>query len=212
MTQTISHSSTDPDIYLDYHSAKPVDPRVIEAMMPIHTDLFGNPSSLHRTGDDATELLERARGTVAKAVNGESNEIIFTSGATESINLALIGFALRNKRKGDNIVISEVEHISIHNIAKYLERNGFTVTKVPVDQFGRVPLEKLERRLTDKTILASIGYANNEIGTLQDIEGIGKILHERGIAFHSDATAGALPQRVARNNKHTYFSIDSASP
>ena len=124
------------DIYLDYQSAKPVDPRVVEAMLPYFTEKYGNPSALHHIGDVATDALEESRKSIAKFINAEEDEIIFTSSATESINTALIGYALRNKNKGNHIIISEVEHISIHNIAKYLERMDFEVSKIPVDQYG----------------------------------------------------------------------------
>ena len=123
-------------IYFDYQSAKPVDPRVIDAMVPYFHDRFGNPSSLHKIGDEATGVLEECRKTIADFINAEKDEIIFTSGATESNNQSLIGFALRNKAKGNHIIISEIEHISIHNIAKHLEKNGFVISKVPVDQYG----------------------------------------------------------------------------
>jgi cysteine desulfurase len=176
-------------IYLDYQSSKPVDPRVVEAMLPYFHDKFGNPSSLHLEGDQATEVLESCRGDIAKFINAEKDEIIFTSGATESNNLALIGFALRNKNKGNHVIISEIEHISIHNIAKFLEKNGFEVSRLPVDQYGRIDLGKLRSRMTDKTILVSIGYANNEIGTVQPVADIGKLCQEKGIVFHSDAVA-----------------------
>lgn len=175
--------------YLDYQSAKPVDPRVTEAMLPYLTQKYGNPSALHTIGDQATEALESCRATVAHFFNASPKEIIFTSGATESNNAALIGFAMRNKNKGNHIVMSEIEHISIHNIAKYLTRHGFTVTKIPVDQYGRVNPQKAEERLTDKTILVSVAYANNEIGTIQPIGAIGKLCRARGIALHTDAVA-----------------------
>ena len=188
--------------YLDYQSAKPVDPRVIDAMLPYFYDKFGNPSSLHTVGDDATTVLEEARETFAGFINADKDEIIFTSGATESNNLAIIGYAMRNKNKGNHIIISEIEHISIHNIAKYLEKNGFTVSKVPVDQYGRVSVQKIARRITDKTILVSVGYANNEIGTIQPIAEIGKLCREKNIAFHTDAVAaeGLIPLDVSRDN------------
>lgn len=188
--------------YLDYQSAKPVDPRVIDAMLPYYYDKFGNPSSLHAVGDDATTALEEARKTIAGFIKAEKDEIIFTSGATESNNLGIIGYAMRNKNKGNHIIISEIEHISIHNIAKYLEKNGFTVSKVPVDQYGRVSIQKIARRITDKTILISIGYASNEIGTIQPIAEIGKLCREKGIAFHTDAIAaeGLIPLDVKRDN------------
>jgi cysteine desulfurase len=187
--------------YLDYQSAKPVDPRVIEAMMPYFQERFGNPSSLHGEGDEATKVLEECRKTIAGFINAEPDEIIFTSGATESNNLALIGYALRNRDKGDHIIISEVEHISIHNIAKYLEKNGFKVSRLPVDQYGKIAVQKLASRITPQTILISIGYASNEIGTIQPIAEVGALAREKGIAFHSDAVAaeGLVPLDVKRD-------------
>jgi cysteine desulfurase len=187
--------------YLDYQSSKPVDPRVIEAMTPYFQERFGNPSSLHGEGDEATKVLEECRQTIAGFINAEPEEIIFTSGATESNNLALIGYASRNRDKGDHIIISEVEHISIHNIAKYLEKDGFKVSRLPVDQFGRINVQKLASRITPQTILISIGYASNEIGTIQPIAEVGALARERGIAFHSDAVAaeGLIPLEVKRD-------------
>ncbi|TET59565.1 MAG: cysteine desulfurase [Candidatus Stahlbacteria bacterium] len=189
-------------VYLDYQSSKPVDPIVIKAMQPYFHDKFGNPSSLHKIGDDATQVLEEHRQTITNFINAEKDEIIFTSGATESNNLGIIGFALRNKEKGNHIIISEIEHISIHNIAKYLGKFGFTVSKVPVDQYGRVSIHKIIDRITDKTILVSIGYANNEIGTIQPISEIGKLCREKNITFHTDAVAaeGLMPIDVKRDN------------
>lgn len=166
-------------IYFDYQAAKPVDPRVMQAMLPYFDKYFGNPSSLHREGDEAYKTLEDSRKTIANFLGADKDEIIFTSGATESNNLALIGCALRNKDKGNHVIISEIEHISIHNLAKYLERNGFVISKVPVDQYGRIDIEKIKDRIGDKTILVSIGYASNEIGTIQLISEIGKLCHEK---------------------------------
>ncbi|MFX0098491.1 MAG: cysteine desulfurase family protein [Candidatus Hodarchaeota archaeon] len=189
-------------VYLDYQSAKPVDKRVLEAMQPYLLEKFGNPSSLHKTGDIATDALDKAREEVAKFVNAErADEIIFTSGATESNNLALIGFAQRNKKKGKHIIISEVEHISIHNIAKYLQKDGFEFSKVPVDFNGKVRLDKLKERIREDTILISVQYANNEIGTIQPVSEIGKIAREKGIAFHVDAVAaeGLIPIDVQKD-------------
>ncbi len=176
-------------IYLDYQSAKPVDPRVVEAMLPYFTEKFGNASALHKVGDIATDALEESRTKIAELINADTDEILFTSGATEASNLAIIGYAMKNKNKGKHIIISEVDHISIHNIAKYLSQQGFEVSKVPVDQYGRVKLRKLENRIRNDTILVSIGYASNEIGTIQPIKEIGALLAEKGIAFHSDAVA-----------------------
>ena len=188
--------------YLDYQSAKPVDPRVQEAMLPYFRERFGNASSLHREGDEATKVLEECRRTIAGFIHAEPDEIIFTSGATESNNAALIGYATRNKEKGNHIIISEVEHISLHNIAKYLEKNGFQVSKLPVDQYGKISVQKLASRITPETILISIGYASNEIGTIQPIAEIGHVARERGIAFHSDAVAaeGLTPLDVTKDN------------
>ena len=190
------------NIYLDYQSAKPVDPRVFEVMAPYFHDQFGNPSSLHRTGDQATRILNQCRQTIADFIHAKADEIIFTSGATEANNQALIGFATRNRNKGNHIIISEIEHISIHNVSKYLERSGFIVSKVPVDQYGRISIEKLQERITDQTILISIGYANNEIGSIQPISQIGELCSRKNIAFHTDAVAaeGLLPLDVNRDH------------
>ena len=191
-------------VYLDYQSAKPVDPRVVEGMLPYFNEKYGNPSALHSIGDEGTEALEESRGAIARFINADDDEIIFTSGATEAINMGIIGYALRNQKKGNHIIMSEVEHISIHNIAKHLERSGFEISKVPVDQYGQVNIRKLEQRITDKTILISVGYASNEIGTIQPIREIGKLAEERGIAFHSDAVAaeGLIPIDVKRDGVH----------
>ncbi len=188
------------DVYLDYQSSKPVDPRVVDAMLPYFSKSFGNPSSLHLVGDEATKVLEESRAKISAFIGADPEEIIFTSGATESNNLALIGFAMRNKRKGNHIIISEVEHISIHNIAKYLQRNGFEISKIPVDQYGRVNPAKLESRINEKTILVSIGYASNEVGTIQPMEKICEIVRDKDIALHTDAVAvqGLLPLDVKR--------------
>lgn len=176
-------------IYLDYQSAKPVDPQVMEAMKPYFTEIFGNPSSLHKDGDDAENALTRSRKAVADLINAQEDEVIFTSGATESNNLAVIGYALRNKSKGKHIIISEIEHISIHNIAKYLEKEGFTVSRIPVDFYGRINMKKLKKRIQLGTILISVSYASNEIGTVQPIREIGELAREQGVAFHVDAVA-----------------------
>jgi cysteine desulfurase len=177
-------------IYLDNQAAKPVDKRVVNEMLDYFNDKFANPASLHCDGDIATDILERSRQTVANFVNApNSSDIIFTSGATESNNLALIGAANFYKRKGNHIIISEIEHISILNIVKYLEKEGFKISRVPVDRFGIVRVDKLEKLITDKTILVSISMASNEVGSLQPIEEISKINSERKILFHSDAVA-----------------------
>lgn len=182
-------------VYLDYQAARPVDKRVLEAMLPYFGARFGNPASLHAVGDRATEALEESRAAVAKFIGASPEETIFTSGATEANNLALIGYAKKNKRSGDHIVISEVEHISLHNIAKYLEKEGFRVSRVPPDQFGRIDPDKLRSRINDDTILVSVCWASNEIGTVQPIAEIAQMLEGTGIVLHVDAVAaeGQLP-------------------
>jgi len=182
-------------VYADYQSSKPVDPRVVEAMLPYFGQTFGNAASLHGVGDAATAALEDARARVARLFGAEPGEIVFTSGATEANNLALIGYAMRNRRKGDHIIITEAEHISILNIAKYLEKNGFRVTRLPIDLYGRVSARKLRARITDDTILVSVGWASSEIGTVQPIAQIAELLAGTGIVLHSDAVAaeGLVP-------------------
>lgn len=187
-------------VYLDYQSAKPLDPRVAKAMEPYLHNLFGNPSSLHTTGDAATNALETSRTMIADFIGAETDEVIFTSGATEANNLALIGYALRNRSKGNHIIISEIEHISIHNIAKFLTKNGFIISKVPVNQYGQVDVQKINDRIKKETILVSIGWANNEIGTIQQMDEIVKLCREKNIVLHSDAVAaeGLIPVDVRK--------------
>jgi cysteine desulfurase len=182
-------------VYADYQSAKPLDPRVVTAMLPYFTEKFGNAASLHGVGDVATVALEEARAHVAACFGAEPREIVFTGGATEASNLGIVGYALRNRRKGDHVIISEAEHISILNIAKYLEKNGFRVSRVPIDLYGRVSAKKLRARITDETILVSVQWASSEIGTVQPIAEIAELLSGTGIALHSDAVAaeGLLP-------------------
>jgi cysteine desulfurase len=174
--------------YLDNQAARPVDDRVLEEMLPYFKKKFANPASLHCDGDIATNVLVNSRKKVADFINApNSSDIIFTSGATESNNLALIGAALRYQKKGKHIIISEIEHISIHNIAKYLEKQGFKVSKVAVDQYGIIRLDKLEKLITDETILVSITTASNEVGSLQPIKEISQITKDHNILFHTDA-------------------------
>ncbi len=182
-------------VYADYQSAKPVDPRVVAAMLPYLTEKFGNAASLHGVGDVATEALEEARGRIAAFFGADPREIVFTGGATEATNLAIVGYALRNKRKGNHVIISEAEHISVLNIAKYLEKQGFRVTRAPIDLHGRVSPKKLRARITDETILVSLQWASSEIGTVQPIAEVAEMLDGTGIALHSDAVAaeGLLP-------------------
>jgi cysteine desulfurase len=172
--------------YFDYASGCPVDERVLEAMLP-YFKIPGNPSSVHSQGYQAREAIEKARESVAELIEAEPNEIIFTSGATESNNLALIGFALRNKDKGRHIITSKIEHMSILNPCKFLQKNGFEISYVPVDKDGIVDLSFIENSIREDTILISIQHANNEIGTIQPIEEIKEI--SGNIPLHVDATA-----------------------
>jgi cysteine desulfurase len=189
-------------VFMDYVSGKPVDPRVLEAMNPYHREIFGNPSSLHLFGDPPVEAMEDARKKVADLIGAkDSREIIFTSGATESNNLALKGVAFRNQDKGNHIIISAIEHISILNIAKYLEKFGFKTTRVGVDKYGIVELDKLERQIKPETLLVSINYANSEIGTIEPIKEISKIVHDHNVPLHVDAVAaeGQIPMDVQKD-------------
>ncbi len=177
-------------IYMDYQAGAPVEPRVLEAMKPYFLDIWGNPSSTHMFGQQSREALEKSREIVAHFIGAErSNEMTFTSSGTESNNLALIGFAQRNKDKGNHIIVSSIEHISILNICKYLTKLGFTVTHLPVDKTGLIDPHSVRKELTDKTILVSVMTANGEVGTLEPIHEIGEITYERGVAFHTDAVA-----------------------
>lgn len=183
-------------VNMDYAAGKPVDSRAIEAMLPYMKTSYGNPSSLHVAGQEAKRALDEARIKVAELINAEKAEsIIFTSGATESNNLAIKGFANRNKDKGTKIITSSVEHMSVVNPVKFLSTKGFDVVFLPVDEFGLLDLDRLEKELTGKTILVSIVYANGEIGTIEPIGEISKIVHSRNAILHVDATtaAGQVP-------------------
>ncbi|MEM4724761.1 MAG: cysteine desulfurase family protein, partial [Candidatus Hadarchaeum sp.] len=179
-------------VYLDHAAGRPVDERVLEAMLPYFTQKYGNPSTVHTPGNEAREAMEEARGKVAELVGAsKKEEIIFTSGGTESNNLAIKGAALRNRDRGNHIITSSIEHMSVINTCKELTKQGFEVTYLPVDEYGVVDLEALKRELTDKTVLVSIMYANGEIGTIEPIKEISGIVHERGALFHVDAVAAA---------------------
>ena len=190
-------------IYLDYSAGKPVDPRVTDAMLPFFSSSYGNPSSVHTLGQEAKQALQNSREVVAKLINSETPEaIVFTSGATESNNLAIRGTAGRNKSRGNKILTSSVEHMSVVNPCKLMIRNGFQVIFLPVDKFGVLDLEKLEAELNDQTTLVSIVYANPEIGTIEPIKEISKIVHAKKAFLHVDATAasGQVPIDVQDEN------------
>ncbi|HEX9906955.1 MAG TPA: cysteine desulfurase family protein, partial [Thermoplasmata archaeon] len=187
-------------IYLDYNASTPVDPEVIEEMAPYLRDRFGNPSSGHLYGRQAKKGIEEARGQMAELINGKASEIVFTSGGTESNNIALCGAAFANRKKGRRIVTSVTEHPAVLNPCRWLQTQGFDVKYVDVDQFGLVDLEQLERLVDNSTILVSVMHANNETGTVQPISEIAKISHRRGALFHTDAaqTIGKLRVDVKR--------------
>ncbi len=190
-------------VYMDYASASPVDPRVLEAMMPYFDKDIGNPSSLHSSGRKAKRELEAARGKVAGLVGAQSpKSIIFTSCATESNNLALRGAAMRYKDKGNHIITSSIEHMSVMNTLKDMQRSGFEVTYIPVDKDGLVDPERIKNAITDKTILISVMYANGEVGTVQPVKEIGDIASDRKILFHVDGTAAAGKVPVNVDEEH----------
>ena len=188
-------------VYLDHGSSNPVDPRVLEAMTPYFREHYGNPSSSHSLGQEALEVLEDSREKVAVLIGAKPAEIIFTSGATESINMAIKGAAYRNKSKGDNIVYSAIEHMAVLNTCKYLARQGFRATSIPVDRTGIIDTETLFKAVHDKTIIASVMYANGEIGTIEPVHEAADIVHEVGAYLHVDAVAAAsqIPIDVKRD-------------
>lgn len=189
-------------IYMDHAATTPVDAKVLAAMKPFFSKNFGNASSIHDFGADARDALEKSRRRFAEAVNAKPEEIIFTSGGTEADNFALKCFAFANRQKGNHIIISTIEHDAVLNAAKWLEKNGFDVTYLPVDQYGLVHPDVFEKALTNKTILASIMHANNEIGTIEPIEKIGEICRENGVYLHTDAVQsfGKIPFDVEKLN------------
>ncbi len=174
-------------IYLDYNATTPIDPQVAEAMRPYLDIYFGNPSSSHLLGAQTKMAVEKARKQVAEMIGAESSEIIFTSGGTESNNFALKGAAFANRHKGNHIITTSVEHPAIFEVCKYLEKQGFEVTYLPVDEFGLISMDDFKASIKPQTILVSVMHANNEVGTIQPITEIGEITRARGIIFHSDA-------------------------
>ena len=174
-------------VYLDHGAATPVDPRVVEAMFPYFTEEFGNPSSLHRYGRTAREAVERSRAAVSESINAAPEEVVFTSGGSESDNLALRGIAYGLKGKGRHIITSSIEHPAVLETCRSLEVDGFKVSYLGVDGEGFVDAGELEAAITGETILVSIMHANNEIGTIQDIEALGGVCSKHGVAFHTDA-------------------------
>jgi cysteine desulfurase len=190
-------------IYMDHNATTPLDPKVLDAMMPYLTEHFGNASSsTHSYGRTAAQAVEEAREKVAQLVGAKPREIVFTSGATESDNMAIKGAAWANRDKGDHVITCKIEHKAVLNSCKRLESDGFKVTYLPVDSYGMVSPEQVREAITDRTVLVSIMAANSEVGTIEPIEEIGAIARERGVLFHTDATqaVGKIPVDVEAMN------------
>jgi cysteine desulfurase len=190
-------------IYMDNHATTRTDPRVLEEMLPYFTDNFGNAASRnHEFGWIAEQAVEQARERIAKLIGATSKEVIFTSGATESDNLAIKGVAEMYREKGNHIITQATEHKAVLDTCKRLEKYGFRVTYLPVQKDGRIDLDDLKRAMDDKTILVTLMTANNEIGVLQPIREIGALCHERGVLFHTDAVqaVGKVPFNVIKDN------------
>lgn len=175
-------------IYLDYAATTPVDPQVLKVMLPYFSEKFGNTMSLHSFGQEAKQALEENREIIANLISAKTSEIIFTSSATESNNLALKGIALANKNKGKHLIISQIEHPCIMESSRWLETQGFEITRMPVNRYGLVNPADIEKVIKKDTILVSIIHASNEIGTIEPIKEIGKICKEKEIYFHTDAS------------------------
>ena len=185
-------------IYLDHAATTPVDPRVLEEMLPYFTEKYGNPSSVYQEGREARRAVEAARLQIAQTINADPQEIYFTAGGSESDNWAIKGIALKNKARGNHIITTEIEHHAVLHTCEYLEKQGFEVTYLPVDEQGMISLEDLKKAIKDETILVSIMFANNEIGTIEPIKEIGEIVKAKGILFHTDAVQafGNIPVDV----------------
>ncbi len=185
-------------IYVDYGATTPTDPRVVEAMVPYFTDKFGNAGSIHALGQEAREAVDRAREIVASAIGASPQEIVFTSGATEADNFAVLGAAWGNEARGRHLITSSIEHHAVLEPCLFLEGRGFEVTYVPVDRTGWVDPDDVRRAIRPDTILISVMSANNEIGTLEPVAEIGRIARDRGILMHTDATqsVGISPVHV----------------
>jgi cysteine desulfurase len=182
---------------MDYAAGMPLDRRVFIAMKPYFTENYGNPSSAHSFGANARNALTKSREEVARLIGAEKpEEVIFTSGGTESNNLAIKGIAYQNREKGNHIITTAIEHMSVINICRHLQKQGFEISYLPVDKEGMVDPERVKDEINDKTIMISVMYANGEIGTIQPIEEIGRIAHENHVYFHVDAVAAAGKIRI----------------
>ena len=185
-------------IYLDHAATTPTHPEVVKAMLPYFTDAFGNPSSIYSYGLEAKGAIEEARTKVAELIGARSEEIIFTSGGTEADNFALKGVAYANEHKGNHIITTPIEHHAVMEACKFLERRGFRITYLSVDEYGLVDPQDVKKAITAKTILISVMHASNEVGTIEPISEIGKIAKEAGVYFHTDAVqaVGHIPVNV----------------
>lgn len=185
-------------IYLDHAATTPTHPEVVKAMLPFFTDAFGNPSSIYSYGQEAKGGIEEARTKVAELIGARSEEIVFTSGGTEADNFALKGIAYANEHKGNHIITTSIEHHAVLEACKSLEKRGFQITCLPVDEYGLVDPDDVRKAITNKTILVSVMHASNEVGTIEPVEEIGRIAREAGIYFHSDSvqTVGHIPVNV----------------
>ena len=186
-------------IYLDHNATTPTHTEVVKAMLPYYDEVYGNPSSIHQFGQEARKAIEEAREKVANFIGAKAEEIVFTSSGTEADNFAIKGSVYRNEKKDKHIITSSIEHHAVLNPFKYLEGNGFKVTFLPVDEYGILNPDDVRSAITDETILISIMYANNEVGTIEPIEEIGKIAKEKGIIFHTDAVQAVGKLRVNVN-------------
>lgn len=190
-------------VYLDHHATTPLDKRVLDEMMPYMTEKFGNSSSMdHSYGNDALTAVDTARRKIAKAINAKNDEIIFTSGATESNNLALLGTMNRYADRGNHLITCTTEHKAVLDTVRYLEEQGKKTTYLPVNECGEIDLDDLEVAISDDTVMISIMTANNEIGTIANVAGIGRIAHEKDVIFHTDAAqaVGHIPMDVSAMN------------
>jgi len=189
-------------IYLDYAATTPTHPEVMKAMLPYFTESFGNPSSIHSLGQEAKDAVERARSTVAALIGAKSEEIVFTGSGTEADNFAVKGVALSRQGKGNHVITSSIEHHAVLETCKFMEKQGFSVTYLPVDGYGMVDPNDVKKAITKKTILVSIMHANNECGTIEPVAQIGNIAREAEIYFHTDAvqTVGHIPLDVNKLN------------
>jgi len=189
-------------VYLDYAATTPMDPRVIEVMNEHFRESYGNSSSLHSIGQKAAQTLVKSRETIASLINAKRDEIIFTSSGTEADNIAILGVALKNQKRGKHIITSVLEHHAVENTCKSLRKKGFSITFLPVDKYGLIDLGELEDMITDETTLISIMFANNEIGTIEPIKEIGEVAKKHDVLFHTDAVQafGKVPIDVEAMN------------